>query len=242
LNRDGPRISQDIDIFHDREEAVAAAAAADAAILAANGFAAAWLRRAPGIHAAVVTRGGESTRLEWVRDTDFRFFPTVEDESFGRRLHIADIATNKALAAAGRREPRDVLDLLFIHEHRIPLGAVIWAAVAKDAGYSPESLIAEIRRNARYRADDFADLATAEPVDAGDILRRFRRALDEAAAFAARMPTDKAGLLFIEDGSIVQPDPDRLGDYVEHTGTRRGHWPSSTEIGSAMLESERKPE
>jgi hypothetical protein len=31
---------------------------------------------------------------------------------FGYRLHIFDLATNKALAAAGRREPRDVLDLL----------------------------------------------------------------------------------------------------------------------------------
>jgi len=93
-----------------------------------------------------------------VRDSDFRFFPTLKDSLFGYRLHVADLATNRALAAAGRREPRDVLDLLYIHERYLPLGAVIWATVAKDPGYSPESLIAEIRRNARYRADDYADL------------------------------------------------------------------------------------
>ena len=39
LNRDGARISQDIDIFHDREAAVAAAAALDAALLETEGYA-----------------------------------------------------------------------------------------------------------------------------------------------------------------------------------------------------------
>ena len=154
---------------------------------------------------------------------------------FGYRLHIADIATNKALAAAGRREPRDVLDLLFIHERHLPLGAVIWAAVAKATGYSPESLISEIRRNARYRADDYADLSLVEPVDAGDVARRFRKALDEAEAFVRMMPAGKEGLLYLEDGRPVQPQPDGLAGYVEHAGQRRGHWPSSSEIGGAML-------
>ena len=114
--------------------------------------------RHPRCHCAARRRDHETTRLEWVRDSDFRFFPTLKDSLFGYRLHVADLATNRALAAAGRREPRDVLDLLYIHERYLPLGAVIWATVAKDPGYSPESLIAEIRRNARYRADDYADL------------------------------------------------------------------------------------
>jgi hypothetical protein len=34
----------------------------------------------------------------------------------------------------------------------------------------------------------------------------------------------------------VQPDPEQLDSYVEHAGQLRGHWPSSSEIGSAMLE------
>jgi hypothetical protein len=76
LNRDGPRFSDDIDIFHDREESVAAAAAADTASLVKAGFGVWWLRREPGIYGAVVERHGETTKLEWVRDSDFRFFPT----------------------------------------------------------------------------------------------------------------------------------------------------------------------
>ncbi|MEQ1617567.1 MAG: hypothetical protein ABL883_04385 [Terricaulis sp.] len=50
------------------------------------------------------------------------------------------------------------------------------------------------------------------------------------------MPTAKVGRLFLKDGKVVQPDPDRLGDYVEHEGRRRGHWPSSPEIAAAMME------
>lgn len=235
LNQDGPRFSADIDIFHDREEAVAQASEADAALLAGNGFGIQWLRRQPGIHAAVVQRHGESTRLEWVRDSDYRFFPTLKDVLFGYRLHVADIATNKALAAAGRREPRDVLDLLYIHDRHLPLGAVIWAAVAKDPGYSPESLITEIRRNARYRADDYADLDLTAPVDAGAVSRRLRDVLEQADTFVRAMPAGREGLLFLRDGAPVQPDPDNLPTYIAHGGSRRGYWPSSAEIGSAMV-------
>ncbi len=235
LNQDGPRFSGDIDIFHDREESVAGAAGADADLLAEHGFAVRWLRREPGLHAALVQRSGDSTKLEWARDSDFRFFPTVEDDLFGYRLHLFDLAANKALAAGGRREPRDVLDLLYIHERHMPLGAVIWAAVANDPGYSPDSLITEIRRNARYRADDYADLELTEPVDAGAVARRLRAILDEADAFVRAMPEGKEGLAFLKDGKPVQPDPDNLRAYTEHAGQRRGLWPSSSEITSAMV-------
>lgn len=236
LNRDGPRYSGDIDIFHDREESVAVAAGEDTATLAEAGFVVQWLRREPGFYAAVVQRRGESMRLEWARDSDFRFFPTQRDALFGYILHVADIATNKALAAAGRREPRDVLDLLYIHDRHLPLGAVIWAAVAKDLGFSPESLITEIRRNARYRADDYADLALVEPVDAGAVARRLKALLEEAETFVRAMPVGKEGLLFLKDGQPVQPDPQHLAAYAEHAGRRHSHWPSSSEITAAMLE------
>ena len=74
--------SDDIDVFHDREEDVAAAADADAAVLLQAGFSLRWLRREPGIYGAVIERNSESMRLEWARDSDFRFFPTVRDDIF----------------------------------------------------------------------------------------------------------------------------------------------------------------
>ncbi len=212
------------------------AAAADGLILAGEGFTVEWVRQEPGIHAATVQRHGESTRLEWVRDSDYRFYPAIADELFGYTLHMIDIVTNKALAAAGREVPRDVLDLLYIHETHLPLGAVIWAAVGKDPGYSPESLINEIRRNARYRADDYAALPMSEPIDAGDVARRLRAALDDAEVFVRAMPDGKEGLVFLKNGDMTQPDPARLDEYEELAGRRYGVWPASPEIGSAMLE------
>lgn len=235
LNRDSARFSQDIGIFHDREEAVARAADVDAALLMAKGFGVRWLRREPGVHAADVARQNEATRLEWARDSDFRFFPALRDELFGYRLHVADLATNKALAAAGRREPRDVLDLLFIHEKHLPLGAVIWAAVAKDPGFCPESLIAEIRRNARYLADDYAGLQLTEPVNAAAVSRALRAALAEAEEFARWAPGGSEGVLFLSDGVAIEPSAQTLPLCTLHRCERKGHWPSSSEIGGAIL-------
>ena len=77
---------------------------------------------------------------------------------------------------------------------------------------------------------------SSEPLDPKDITARLRAALDAAEAFVTRMPTDKLGLLFLEAGEVVQPDPDRLDDYQTHAGQRRGQWPSSPEISAAMFE------
>jgi hypothetical protein len=236
LNRDMPRISSDIDVFHDREERVAAAALHDARALAAAGYEVVWLRQLPLIYTAEVMREGAGTRLEWVADSDYRFFPTVKDPLFGYVLHPADLAMNKVMAAAGRRELRDIVDLVTIHERILPLGAVVWAAVEKSPGFTPEGLIAEIRRNANHPAAEWRALESSAPLDPKDITWRLRAALDEAEAFAARMPTSQVGLLFLKGGEVVQPDPDRLEDYTTHAGRRRGQWPSSPEIAAAMLE------
>ena len=236
LNRDAPRISSDIDVFHDREERVAAAALTDAQTLAAAGYDVAWLRQLPLLYTAEVTREGAATRLEWVADSDYRFFPILQDETFGYLLHPVDLAMNKVMAAAGRRELRDLVDLVTVHERILPLGAVIWAAVEKSPGFTPEGLIAEIRRNANYPAAEWRALQSSEPLDPKDITARLRAALEEAEAFVARMPTDKIGLLFLDAGRVVQPDPNRLEAYQTHAGRRRGHWPGSPEIGAAMLD------
>jgi hypothetical protein len=235
LNRDGPRYSGDIDIFHDLDHALETTSKADIDFLTECGFSARWLRQLPGIHSAEVSRNGERMKLEWVRDSDFRFFPTVQDDLFGYTLHIADIATNKAMAAAGRRAARDVLDLILIHEKHLPLGAVIWAAVEKAPGFSPEAMISEIRRNSNYRQDEFAMIDMIEPVDAGVIAQKLRTALEEAEAFVRNMPPGKEGLLFLRDGQPVQPDPEHLENYTEHSGQRRGHWPTTSEITHEML-------
>ena len=84
-------------------------------------------------------------------------------------------------------------------------------------------------------------MLTEEPLNPHAILARLRAALDEAEAFVARMPTDKMGRLFLQDGQVVQPDPDHLEMYTTHAGQRRGQWPTSPDITAAMFEYYKQP-
>jgi hypothetical protein len=241
LTRRGTQLSGDIDIFHDHEDRVARAAEEDVAALTAEGMNVQWQRREPLFYQASVSAADDTTRLEWVVDSDFRFYPAQRDPDFGYVLHPADLAPNKIMAAAGRREPRDIVDLIDIHDSILPLGAVAWAAVGKSLGFTPEGLINEVRRLASYRDEDFKRIASEPPVDAGLVMRRLRQALEDADVFVRRMPTEKIGLLFLKSGQAVQPDPEHLDAYATHAGARRGHWPSSSEIGHAMLGRYGKP-
>lgn len=236
LNRNAPRYSGDIDVFHSREERAASAAAADAQTLKASGYAVKWMRREPAIYTAEVAGPGGTTHLEWVVDSEFRFFPVIRDDIFGYMLHPVDLATNKVMAAAGRRELRDIVDVVTVHETILPLGAVVWAAVEKSPGYTPEGVIAEIRRNSNYPAAEWRALASTEPIDPKVVMPKLRAALGDAEAFVSRMPTDRIGLLFFQAGKVVQPDPGRLHSYQTHAGQLRGHWPTSPEITAAMFE------
>lgn len=235
LNLEGPRRSRDIDIFHDSERDVAAAAESDAASIEAQGFSVAWERRLPGIFTAIVSRGAESMRLDWTHDSSLRFYPPQPHPELGFALHPADLATGKVLAAAGRREARDAVDLLTIDRAVMPLAAACWAAVAKDPGYGPESLIEAIRSNLRYQQEDFDALDLEGPVLAGEILKGVRAALDRAELFAAAMPSAAAGLLFLKDGMPVQPDPAHLDEFDHRAASPGGLVPVDPAVVSDLL-------
>jgi len=235
LNRYAPRYSADIDVFHDDEQRVASTVEKDIKTLEAAGYKVRTLRSLPTICTVEVTRENEATHLEWGGDSPYRFFPTLPDDTFGYVLHPVDLATNKVMAAAGRHEVRDLVDLVTIHETILPLGAVVWAAVQKAPGFTPEGLVAEIRRNSNYPAAEWRAIASAEPIDPAVITTKLRTALDEAEAFALRMPTDKIGLLFLEGTKVVQPDPEHLDKYETHAGQKQGHWPTNPEISAAMF-------
>jgi hypothetical protein len=79
-----------------------------------------------------------------------------------------------------------------------------------------------------------------EILDPKLIMRQLQEALQSAEGFVPRMPTEKAGSLFLQNGRVVQPDPARLEEYETHVGRRRGQWPASADISAAMFERYKK--
>jgi hypothetical protein len=231
LNVDLARLSADIDIFHDVQADLERIADADGRTLKAAGLTVEWFRRFPNIHSAKVSGADGATELDWAIDSDFRFFPAEPDPLLGWKLHPFDLATNKALAAAGRKEPRDAFDVVTIHETLFPLGAVVWAAVAKDPGYTPLSLLDMIGRFGRYHEADMARIQVDPTPSAGDLSRRLKAAIHDAEAFVESMPAHLAGQAYLDQGRVVQPAPTGLDAFTAISATRRGVWPIDPVMG-----------
>jgi hypothetical protein len=122
--------------------------------------------------------------------------PLVRDPLGGLLLHPVDLAINKVLALAGRDEPRDFVDILFVHGRVLPLAALCWAAVGKDPGFTPLSLLELLKRRGRYRPEDFSRLALAEPFDLAQAKETWLAALGETDAFVRGRPPEECGYLY----------------------------------------------
>jgi hypothetical protein len=161
---DSPRISRDVDVFQDALESVALAAEADVRVLQRAGYTVSLERPHETFRRAIVEREGQHTKIEWVFDSAFRFFPVQEDPELGWRLNYWDVAVNKVLALAGRSEIRDLVDVLELHAHHLHLGALAWAGTGKDPGMTPEAILSWATRNAVYRPENLADLLLSKPI------------------------------------------------------------------------------
>lgn len=201
------RYSDDLDFFHDSEARVASAFAADRARLEAAGFQIEIELSLPGFLRAVVRRGEGATRVDWAHDSAWRFMPLVRDPLGGLLLHPVDLAINKVLALAGRDEPRDFVDILFVHQRVLPLGALCWAAAGKDPGLTPLSLLELLKRRGRFRPEEFDRLHLVAPLDLPAARETWRAALADAEAFVRRRPADEAGCLYYSStaGRFVEP-------------------------------------
>jgi hypothetical protein len=226
---DSHRQSQDIDVFHDTVQSLKLAAAQDAAVLQQNGYALEWAETQETLQRATVSKNGRSTKVEWVYDSAFRFFPVQPDAELGFVLHPLDGATNKLLALAGRGELRDYLDMLFLHRNVLSLGALAWAACGKDVGFTPQFLIEEAQRLAHYPAVRLKTLLLREPVDLVECKLQWLAAVAEANTLFLKLPSDEIGCLYLDaKGQAVIPDPTMPGFALlrRHFGSVRGAWPA----------------
>ena len=189
-----PRISRDVDLFHDTEEAVAATWDADRDLLERNEFSITVLRERPAFVEARASKGDESVVLQWVRDSAYRFFPLVEHEELGLVLHPFDLATNKVLALVGRLEVRDWIDVIRCDEAVQPLGYLAWGACAKDPGFNPASILDHAARSAHYSAEEVLELSFAgDPPNPAELSKRWHHILESARKTTELLPAEEAG-------------------------------------------------
>lgn len=192
LNRDWERQSDDIYIFQDTDEQITEAALADIAALEKAGYRVHKDVVIYGCVEATVSDGSASTVMQWMSESRRRFFPLVKDDEWGARLHHADLAVNKVLAASARSKARDVADLISIGRNYCPLGPLILAAAGKPPNFSPRKTIEEIRRRAlSISAEDFASMKGLPADWSADFIRaEITRLLDDADRYIwRRRPT-----------------------------------------------------
>jgi Nucleotidyl transferase AbiEii toxin, Type IV TA system len=223
-----PRYSADIDIFHDIADNVYTTAQSDAAVLVKAGYAVDWLQQQPYLQRARVQRDAQELKLEWCYDSAFRFFPVQPDPEFGYCLHPADLAVNKALALAGRSEIRDFIDILYLHETYLSLGAICWAACGKDQGFNPCSLLGYANAHMKFRDEDLAGENLARPVPLSEIKDAWRHAAAEADELFPRLPASEVGCLYLTPPATPttpHPDDPAFATLMRHYGSVRGAWP-----------------
>lgn len=206
----GPRISEDIDRFHDTESEIRAAFSRDLGVLRRAGMKVRILIQQPtfvrAVAAARSTR--DQIRIEWARDSAFRFFPLVEEDPFGRMLSPFDLATNKTLAMAGRLEIRDWLDMILCHKRLQPLGLLAFAACGKDPGFSPEGIIEYAARCSRYTSVELATIRfRSAPPRLAALHKQWHDAVKHAREFLEVLPPDKAGLCVMEGKKLFRGTP-----------------------------------
>ena len=234
LNADdgSARFSHDFDIFHELAGEVTRASNRDVESLRCAGFQVEtpsrygeWEKEAT-FRKARLSRGAETVEIDWAADSAFRFFPIERDPRLGWRLHLFDIATNKALALSARTETRDYVDIVELHR-TYPLPAICWAACGKDPGFSPLSLLKMMKRFARVDPAKLEEIQ-ARALDPKILKMAWIEMSDEAEAKMIRLADEQPdlpiGVAFVD----ANGRPGWIGDDASlrlHAPSVRGCWP-----------------
>jgi len=227
-----PRLSSDIDVFNSSYSALERAADHDCAVLKDAGYDIRVTRRRDYIVEVVVMKDGGATELQWVQDSAYRFFPLIEDELLGLTLHPFDLATNKILALASRRVPRDWVDTITCSEDIQPLGLLAWAANGKDLGLTPNYIL-EMCSRTNYTPPEFElAIKNAKDYDLASLSAKWHEMIWKARDTVKLLPPFEVGkAVMTKDGELFKGDDEALkaalaaGELEFHEGTLGGAWP-----------------
>ncbi|MDR1146654.1 MAG: nucleotidyl transferase AbiEii/AbiGii toxin family protein [Verrucomicrobiales bacterium] len=190
------RLSRDVDIFHDTASSVARSAAADVATLEQHGYRIEWAINDTNFKRAKILKNEQHVTIDWTHDSAFRYFPAEPDEMLGWRLHLADLATNKALALSARSKTRDLFDIVLLDEKYLRLEAIIWAACGKDEGYNPQMMLEMMSRFARVSAGELETLQA--PISPIELKRRWIDISDRAMREIKSRTREDYGFLLLD--------------------------------------------
>ncbi len=242
LQKDAFRLSEDHDIFHPSGTNVVAIARRDLIALRNAGFTVDASTPYPGLVEAKIGMPEQGfTLVQWVESGSWNFFSPVPDREFGWRLHMADLSVNKALAAGGRRQIRDYVDLMLVHEHIMPLWHAIWASPGKDEGWSPLSLAEKIAASNGFKQSEVDNsIASIIPISASELSKTIKAAVEECREVFPNLPGHLAGRLFVDangglinDWKMIAADPGSITTLEVREG---GTWPSGPSIDAILIE------
>lgn len=220
----GERFSNDLDFFHNAADVANQTFVADATALRDAGYEVDTIAEHRGFVSAIVRRHGASTILDWAHESSWRFLPLVNIPGGGVMLHPIDLAINKLVALANRREPRDVVDAIFADTHILPFPALVWAVVEKNPGLNPSSYVEQFRRRT-LTPEDAAYLRFTGAYSVADAAQHFRRMIAEADSFIADNTHREPGALLQDrrTGAFFLPkSEDDWASTREHRGAMGG--------------------
>jgi hypothetical protein len=231
-SEESARFSNDFDMFHDTIVDLDQHSLRDVAALEAAGYEVEkalkfgdWSQPS-SFRKALVRREGEKVALDWAHDSAFRFFPIVPDPQLGWRLHLFDMAVNKALALCARTETRDYIDILEL-SRIYPLEAIVWAACGKDEGYSPLFLLKMMKRFAKIDPLEMEKIRARElnPIEMKvEWITISDKAEEEIIRLADTQLDMPIGVAFVDE----KGEPGWVGRNPAlkiHYGSLRGCWP-----------------
>lgn len=220
----GERFSNDLDFFHATADAANRTFHSDADVLRDAGYDVSAIAEHRGFVSAEVRRDGESTILDWAHESSWRFLPLVPMAGGGVVLHPIDLAINKLVALANRREPRDLVDAIFADTHILPFPALVWAVVEKNPGLNPSSYLEQFRRRT-LTPEDASYLRFTGAYSVEDAAQHFRRMIAATDAFIAANTAREPGALLQDRRTGVFFLPRTEEDWActrEHRGALGG--------------------
>ena len=229
---DTPRLSRDIDIFHDSNKAMVRSWEMDRDALVANGFDVKPMRVLEYFIEAEVSKDGRRTEVQWGTDSAYRFFPLQPDPVVGFTLHPLDLAANKLSALVGRTEPWDWIYVITAIKGLQPFACLLSAACGKDPGFSPTSMLEYVARRRYNQVEIDEKIIPKGTYDASELCRFWHEAVESTRKVLVDFPRAEVGkAVMTKDGKLFKGDDETLrsalaaGELEFHEGTIGGAWP-----------------